>query len=143
MARSTVSRFGCCVQGHATSNFLTATLSTIASPAFSEIVVFYRDFDFNGPEFHPRHSLNLYREMTPEDYAKEASWHRGLFEMLRRMHAVRGFRLTLCAEVWDCVGEYAVRVLKRAVAVEKVAKRLDFLSSEPMVVYSPQGSAEY
>jgi hypothetical protein len=136
-ARSVVHRFGCCTPDRATLSFLVATLSTITSPTFSDVIVFYRDIDFDGLEFDV---LNPYREITPEESAREESWHRGLFDVFREMHTVRDFRLTLCAEVWDCVGEYAVQVLKRAVAVEKAANRLDYFSSEPMVVLSPRGS---
>ena len=58
------------------------------------------------------------------------------------MHRLRDFRLVLCAEVWDCVGEYTMRVLRRAVAAEKTGKRLKYFSSEPLVIYSPRGSPE-
>jgi hypothetical protein len=72
----------------------------------------------------------------------EASWHRALFEAFREMHTVRDCRLTLCADVRDRAGEYAVRILKRAVAVEKAARGFDHLPSEPMAVFSPQGFEE-
>jgi hypothetical protein len=135
-ARSIIPRSGFCMP---TSSFLEATLSTITSPLFSDVIVFYRDFDFDGLEFD---ALDPYREMTPEESAREDYWHRELFEVFREMHTVRGFRLTLCAEVWDCVGEYAVQVLKRAVVVEQAANRLDYFSSAPMVVLSPQASMQ-
>jgi hypothetical protein len=124
------------------SNFLTTTLSTIASPTFSEVVVFYRDYDFGGIIYHLTHATDIYRKMTPAEEEKEASWHHRRFEVLREMYAVRQFRLVLCIEVWDRVGEYAMGALKRAVAAEKVANRLDYLPSEPMIVYRPQGSTE-
>ena len=136
-ARSVVPRYGCRTPDRATLGFLAATLSTITPLIFPEIIVFYRDFDFEGLEFNVS---DPYREMTPEEITREASWHRGLFEVFREMHTLRGFRLTLCAEVWDCVGEYTVQVLKRAVAVETTANGLDYLSSEPMVIHSPQSS---
>jgi hypothetical protein len=136
-ARSVVPRFGCRRPNRATLGFLAATLLTITSLTFPEVVVFYRDFDFEGLVFNVS---DPYRVMTPEERTSEDSWHRGLFDVFREMHTVRDFQLTLCAEVWDCVGEYAVQVLERAVAVEKAANRLDYLSSEPMVVHSPQSS---
>ena len=135
-ARSIIPRYGNCLP---ILSFLKATLSTITSPLFSDVIVFYRDSDFDGLEFG---ALDPYREMTPEESAREDYWHSGLFDVFREMYTVRDFRLTLCAEVWDCVGEYAVRALKRAVAVEKAAERLDYLSSEPMVVLSPQASMQ-
>ena len=68
--------------------------------------------------------------MTPAERADEASWHRNLFKVFHEMYAVRGFQLVLCADVWDRVGEYTKGVLKEAVAVERAAKRLDYLSPE-------------
>ena len=58
------------------------------------------------------------------------------------MHAVRDFRLVLCANVWDRLGEYTVGVLKEAVMAERAAKRLDYLPLEPLVVYIPRGRPE-
>jgi hypothetical protein len=123
------------------SSFLTSVLSTITSPAFSEVVVFYRDWDFRGSKYHPSHA-DIYRKMSSAEEAEEALWHQRRFEVLREMYAVRQFRLVLCVEVWDLVGEYAMRALKRAIAVEKAANRFDYLPSEPMVVYIPRGSME-
>ena len=76
--------------------------------------------------------------MTLDQRRIEALWHRGLFKVFHEMHAVRDFRLVLCADVWDRVGEYTVGVLKQAVAAERAAKRLDYLPLEPLAVYVPQ-----
>ena len=78
--------------------------------------------------------------MTPAGRAAEASWHRSLFEVFREMYAARHFQLVLCADVWGRVKEYTVGVLECAVAVEKAAKRLDYLPSEPLVIHNPRGS---
>jgi len=78
--------------------------------------------------------------MTPTESAEEAEWHRGIFEVLREMYTVRDFRLVLTAETVDCLEEYTVGAVKQAVATEKAAKRLDYLSSEPMVVHIPQST---
>ena len=56
------------------------------------------------------------------------------------MYLVRDFQLVLRVEVHDQVGEYMIGVLKQAIAVEVAAKRLDYLPSEPLVVYSPRGT---
>jgi len=63
-----------------------------------------------------------------------------LIRMFWEMYAVRDFWLVLCVEVWDQVREYAIRVLKGAVAAERAEKRLDYLPSESLVIYSPQSS---
>ena len=76
--------------------------------------------------------------MTLDERRMEALWHRGLFKVFCKMHAVRDFRLVLCANVWDPLGEYTVGVLKQAVTAERAAKRLDYLPLEPLAVYVPQ-----
>ena len=138
-ADSIIPRYGFCTLDPAISSFLRTVLSTITSLEFSEVVVIYRDTDFFGVAQYSR-PPNVYRNMTPEQRAKEASWHRELFKVFRWMYRLREFRLVLCAEVWDRVGEYAMRVLKQAVAAEKAGKRLDCLPSEPSVIYRPRGS---
>jgi len=60
--------------------------------------------------------------------------------MFRTMCKVRGLQLVFCADIWDGVGEYTVGVLKRAMAVEKVKKRLDDAVPEPLIIHSPRGS---
>ena len=141
-ARSLVDKYGTCVADPATLSFLRTALSTITSSTFSEVVAFYRDRDFCGLRPHQRHTQNIYQEMTPDQRATEASWHYALFEVFREMHTVVDFQLVLCADVWDCVGEYAVEALKRAVAVEKAAGRLDYLPSEPILFCNPWGSMD-
>jgi len=138
-ARSIVSRYGSCTPSASISSFLRTVLSTITSLEFSEVVVIYRDTDFCGVAQHSR-APDIYRNMTPGQRAKEALRHRELFGVLREMYGLLDFRLVLCAEVWDCVGEYAMRVLKQAVAAEKAGRRLDYLPSEPSAIYSPRGS---
>jgi hypothetical protein len=78
--------------------------------------------------------------MAPGESEIEASWHRALFGVFREMHTARDFRLTLCADAWGCEGEYAMQLLRRAVAVEKAARGFDHLLSELTVVYSPRES---
>jgi len=141
VARSTVSRYKSYALNLAISSFLRTTLSTIASLEFSKIVIIYWDTDFCGVAQCPR-PPNIYTDTTPDQRAKEASWHRELFTVFRWMYRLRDFQLVLCAEVWNRFGEYVMRVLKHAVAAEKAGGRLDYLPSEPLLVYSPQASPE-
>ena len=118
-------------------SFLRAVLSTITSPTFSKIVIIYREHDFGSVTLRPRVAPKVYKTITPAEKAEEASRHRRLFEAFQEMYKVRrDFQLVLCAEVWDYVGKYAVRVLEQAVATENAEARLDY---EPLVVRSPQG----
>ena len=122
------------------ASLLTYALSTIKSPVFSEVVVFYRDYDFGfrGPHYTPR--WRTPRRMSPNEIAEDASLHGGRFEVLRKMHQVRDFRLVLCADVWDRVGVNSVRMLERAVVAEMAKGGFDNIYSKPMVVYRPRGS---
>ena len=122
------------------SSFLTYALSTITSPAFSEVVIFYQDYDFRG--VGSIWSLFRYplRRMSKDEAEMEALRHHMQFELFREMHRVRGFRLVLCADVWYRVVKYTVGVLKWVVAAEKVKGGFDDHFSEPLVVYTPRWS---
>ena len=123
------------------TSLLTYALSTITSPVFSEVVVFYRDYDFG---FYGSKYTSLgwpWRcRILGDERAEDASRHGARFEVLRKMHRMRDFRLVLCADVWDRVREDSVRMLKEAVAAEKAKGGVDNIFPEPMVVYSPRRS---
>ena len=119
--------------------FPTHALSTITSPAFSKVVICYRDYHFSDVRGPPLYSdCNFFRLMSKADIAEEASWYHRQLELFREMHKVRGFQLVLCADVWDRMVECAVRVLKQAVAVEKARGGFGDLSSEPLVICTPR-----
>jgi hypothetical protein len=115
---------GSFISANATRLF-TYALSTITSPVFTELTVFYRDYQF-GIVGHPLRDWPL-------------RWPRR-FEVFQMMRKVRDFQLVLCAEAWDRVGEYTIGVLKEAVAAEKVKRRFDDTYREPLVTYSPRRS---
>ena len=135
-ARSIISRRKPRAPNPTTLRFLRTVLSTIASPSFVEVVIIYLSYDFGGVVFHCR--PRVCKDVTPAEREKEASWHRGLFKVFRKMYAIRDFQLVLCVDVWDCVGEHAKGLLKEAVAVEKAKNGFDYLPLEPLVVYSPR-----
>jgi len=115
------------------SNFLKYVLSTIASTASFELVVLYWDYDFRGVQL-AQHSVRPHiRELSQAERAEEASRHHKRFELLREVHNVWGFQLVLCADVWGPNGEYSVRMLRQAIADEKVKKGFDDFSSDPSV----------
>ena len=86
--------------------FLMHALSTIISPAFSEVVIFYRDYNFRGVGSMWFQFPCTFRQMSEDDVEKEALQHHMQFELFREMHKVRGFRLVLCVDVWDRVVKY-------------------------------------
>ena len=125
------------------TRLLAYTLSTITSPVFSEVTVFYRDLDFPGvrPSRWPN-QWPVLRPLLLDESAREASRHEWRFNALRTVHKVRNFQLVLCADVWDGVGEYVVQMLKQAVAAEKAKGGFDNIFPEPLMVYSPRGSRQ-
>lgn len=92
-------------------SFLAYMVSTITSSAFSEVVVFYRDYDFCCINLMGTYKKPFW-STTEAVKVEEASRRHKQFEVLREMHRVRGFRLVLCVDVWDRVGEYAMTALK-------------------------------
>jgi len=96
------------------------------------VVVVYRDYDFCGV-LQP-----LIRSVSQADKASEAFQHHTQLGVFREIRKVRDFRLVLCADVWNDVGEYPVRVLEGAVAVEKAEGGFNEEFPEPLVIYRPR-----
>ena len=123
---------------HRTPGFLTRVFSTIPySPAPLEVVIIYRDYNL-CVGIPPRGGDGYIYVFEPGQ--KETSWHRRLFGVFREMHKTRNIRLVLCVDVWDRVGEHAVRVLEQAVAAEKARRGFGDVFPEPLVIYSPRRS---
>ena len=121
---------------------LTHALSTITSPAFSEVTVFYREYDLGVVLSSWFRCLPSVRWLSPFEMKEEALSHRWRFDGLRMMHRVRAFRLALCVDVWDAVGEYSVRMLQEAVTAERAGKGFNDSFPEPMVFYNPRRSRQ-
>lgn len=125
--------------------FLKHVLSTITSPAFSDLVVVYRDYDFYGVSLlvEGRSQLGSRNpKVQRESERLDALQRRKEFEAIREMHKVRCFRLILRADVWGRVRvmDYVLRDLKKVVAAERADRGLDDFSFEPLVVSNPQES---
>jgi len=121
------------------SNLLEPTFSTIASTTPLKVMVIYQDHDFGGLHNHLGNKLfGPFRKMSRAEREKEASWHNKQFEVFRRVQKVHDFQLVLCADVWHHVGEYSVRVLKKAVERQEAKGVFDGFSSKPMVIHSPR-----
>ena len=102
----------------ATSRVLKAVFSTIKSPAFSDVVVIYREDDFYNYAFSENKQSQL---------GDETTWYREQFAVFRAMHEVRDYRLVLSVN-WGCdnssrrsgrLKEKIVRELERAVKAEQ------------------------
>jgi len=120
---------------HKEPGILTHVLSTITSPAFSEVIIIYRDYDFGGLYRLP--DTRVFREMLPVEREEDVSFRRSRLEALHEMYKVRAFRPVLCADVWDRVREYTVWELKQAVTLER---EFDDFFSKLSVISVPRGS---
>ena len=129
-----VSSFGHTSQA---DTFLKHVLSTITSPAFSQITVLYGDRDFRGAQSRWS-DQPLFRELSQTEREAEASLHHERFEVLCKAREVRDFQLVLHARVWGYMGERLVRTLEEAVAEEEAKQGFGGFSSEPLVTYDPQ-----
>jgi len=116
---------------------LNHALSTIVSPVFPEVVVFYRDYDFWGvdyPEMGGPPTFSYTHEARGRDL------QRTRFQAFQEMHKARDFKLVLCADVWHCIWEHSVGELKWALAAEKAEGGFGNFSSEPLVIHNPRES---
>jgi len=132
----------------AAASFLTHALLTIKSPFFFEVIVIYRDFDFGGVGLSWSGSAirswfrSSIRLMPGDEATMEASQHTLRFATLQNMHKARSFQLVLCVDVWEGVGDYAVRSLEEAVAAERAKGGFSWVSPEPLVIYKPRRSRQ-
>ena len=115
----------------AVASTLKHVLSTITSPTFSEVTIFFREDDFPFLSYHPfcPPSLSFYRESF-------ISQHLTAFALLDEMREFRNFKLVLCADVWVNAMECAVRELEREALL---AERSESVSSRLYVTCSPWG----
>jgi hypothetical protein len=108
-------------------------LSTTVPPLPLDIVIVYSEDEFCGYVYSWRNPFSV--EYRPLDSrTKTAQNHRERFKVLSEMHRVREFQLVLCADVLDCIAEYAVQVLERTVGVERKYGDLRYLLSKPLVI---------
>ena len=116
-----------------TASSLNHALSTITSPVFSEVIVFYRDYDFWGVHDHQTGAPPTVDRLSQIHKGRGVELQRTRFPVFQEMHKARDFKLVLCADVWHYIGEYTVEELKCALATEKAEGGFDNFSSEPLV----------
>ena len=115
------------------SSFFKHILSTTRCPAPPKVIVFYRNYDFDGVKSMLRVGI------TPSSaqIAKEASQRHRRFEMFHEVHKVQNFQLVLCADVRGHTETYSVQELENDVAAEKASGGFDSIFTEPLVTCSP------
>ena len=126
--------------GYGPALLLDHVLSTITSPEFFQVMVLYRMCDFHGLRNLRRPGQVPLPQVSQTDNQFDAQSHQRRFSVLRKAHQVRDFRLALCADIWDPVGEYSVQMLKIAVSEEKARNGFDNFFPEPLVTHYPQRS---
>ena len=122
-----------------TSSLLKHMLSTITSPAFSEVIVIHYGCDFSRLRWASWSNIfDPFRRMSQAERAEEALRHHMQFKLFCEAQKVRDFQFVLCADVWSDLAEYTMRVLREAVAAEKAKGLFDDFSSEPIVIHRPR-----
>lgn len=116
--------------GTASVDFLETILSTVTPLAPLDFVIVYLDADLGGLQLCPwcDHRDTVCTRHWPLLMAKRARRHQQLLGMFREVHSAHDFRLVLCADVSDCMLEYAARILGGFV------KAIGF-SREPLIIY--------
>lgn len=119
--------------GDSAAGFLKTVLSTITSPSSLNVVITYDSFDVGRVM---RYSLNPVRvEGGPIGRSAESAfYHSARFKVFGEMYQMRKFRLVLCADVFECIAEYAKQTLEGIVAEERKNGGLDYLTGcEPLI----------
>jgi hypothetical protein len=112
-------------------------LSTIKSPAFSQVIVLYQDNDI--PMLHYQwYTPPVCDRLTSAARAELDSRNHKVFEVLQEMWRVHNFTLVLCAMVWGCSMEYAVQELKWMAQAECTEGSLNCTSSQVLVTFQPR-----
>ena len=117
----------------ASPSFLKTALFTIASSLPIDVVVIYRECEVDC-------MVRSWTKPVSVEYgvgygrATNIANHRKRFKAFRQMYKEREFRLVLCADVLDCVADYAVGVLDSVVKAERAKGRLDYLLCEPLII---------
>ena len=113
--------------GDSASDFLKTILSSVTPSAPLDVVVIYREFDFSRMPHCSRRDSKVVRLLSdwPLQKLSEDIRFQHQFRTFREMHSVRGFRLVLCVDVFDCMVEDCIETLEEVVKAEKVMGGLD------------------
>ena len=123
-------------------DFFKAVLSSITFPAPLDVVIIYRNDDFNArapcklcaPQPNPSPSPHYYgRCYSPPVRNRFSLRYRSHFAALREMHSVREFSLVFCLDVSDCMMCYALGELNSVLRWEKESGEFDYLLDGPIV----------
>ena len=124
------------------TELLKYALSTINPSTFCKLALIYQESSFRGVQTEKFLGGPHLRELSQAERTLETSEHHRRFEFLRELHKARDFRVVLCVNVWEPVGERLVERLKGAVAAEKARDGFDEFHSIPSVTYNPRSTRQ-
>ena len=121
----------------AAPGFLKTVLSSVIYPGMLDVVIIHRDCDFGGwtgcPICRPdpicfRHHIGPTLKYGPalECLPRQL----GVF---REMYDTRRFRLVFCVDIYGCVEDLGVRVLRSAVKEAEVNGQFECLACKPVI----------
>ena len=131
----------CCLPVVASATTFKHLLSTITSPVFSEITIFFQNLNFPGPLIdralgRPHEATSYF--LNPSEREGRALQLGRISEMVREMREVRDFKLVLCAHVWGAIVGHIMGELELAVRAGWVEQESDKISSRPSLTCSPR-----
>ena len=109
-------------------------LSSIQSPVFSQVSVFYRRSDL--PARNNLESCNYSQDVAQAKKLEGALWNHKRFELLREMRKVQHFQLVLHVHDLRDIEGHVVRVLKEIVAAEKAQGGFNDHFPEPLTAFN-------
>lgn len=119
------------------SDFFRTVLSTVPPTAPLDVVIVYREIDLGGIRscwLQCTSDPVCFRHRSPEGREADLLRHKRQFAVFREMHSARDFRLVLCADVYDCMVDYAVQTLEHNVNSTEVTGGLEYLLYEPLII---------
>ena len=118
----------------ATPDFLTTVLSTITSRLPLDVIIDYDDVDVDRVRYLTSPGTFTCPLTLKDEITKNVLRYEQRFKLFREMYRVRGFRLVLCADVFNHSVGPAVQTLERLVRAEKEKGRLDYLRCKPLTI---------
>ena len=119
------------------SNFLKTVLSTVPPTVPLDVVIVYREVDLGGIRgcwLQCTSDPVCFRHRSSEGREADVQRHKQQFKVFREVHDARDFRLVLCADVYDCMVDFAIQTLEHNVYSTEVNGGLEYLLYAPLII---------